>query len=73
MNLNMQMSYTLIEYGQNTLKSNFFVLQVYFEMNLNMHMSSKLIEYVLTCIGRNTIHMYDKYIGPIFIQSSCCF
>src|SRR4029434_10856218 len=21
-------------------------------------------------IGRNTIHMYDKYIGPIFIQSS---
>ena len=51
----------------------FFVLQVYFEMNLNMHMSSKRIEYVLTCIGRNTIHMYDKYIGPIFIQSSCCF
>ena len=25
MNLNMQMSYTLIEYGQNTLKSNFFL------------------------------------------------
>ena len=54
-------------------KVTFFVLQVYFEMNLNMHMSSKLIEYVLTCIGRNTIHMYDKYIGPIFTQSSCCF
>ena len=41
-------------------------------MNLNMHMSSTLIEYVLICIGRNTIHMYDKYIGPIFIQSSYC-
>ena len=35
-----------------------------------MHMSSTLIEYVLICIGRNAIHMYDKYIGPIFIQSS---
>ena len=23
-------------------------------------------------IGRNTIHMYEKYIGPIFIQSSYC-
>ena len=72
MNFNMQMSYTLIEYTQNTRKSNFFALQVSFEMNLNMHMSSTLIEYVLTCIGRNTIHMYDKYIGPIFIQSSYC-
>ena len=49
-----------------------FVLQVSFEINLNMHMSSTLIEYVLICIGRNTIHMYDKYIGPIFIQSSYC-
>ena len=28
-------------------------------------MSSTPIEYVLICIGRNTIHMYDKYIGPI--------
>ena len=45
------------------MKSNFFVLQVSFEINLNMHMSSTLIEYVLICIGRNTIHMYDKYTG----------
>ena len=46
--------------------------KVSFEIHLNMHMSSTLIEYVLICIGRNTIHMYDKYIGPIFIQSSYC-
>ena len=37
-----------------------------------MHMSSTLIEYVLICRGRNTIHVYDKYISPIFIQSSYC-
>src|SRR4029434_4246155 len=37
------------------MKSNFFVLQVSFEINLNMHMSSTLIEYFLICIGRNTI------------------
>ena len=51
-------------------KVTFFVLQVSFEMNSNLHMSSTLIEYVLIYIGRNTIHMYDKYIGPILIQSS---
>ena len=45
------MSYTLIEYAQNTLKVTFFVLQVSFKMNLNLHMSSTLIEYVLICIG----------------------
>src|SRR4029434_3249795 len=47
----------------------FFVLQVSFEMNLNMHMSSTLIEYVHR---QKHLHMYDKYIGPIFIQSSFC-
>src|SRR4029434_5372431 len=47
----------------------FFVLQVSFEINLNMHMSSTLIEYVHR---QKHLHMYDKYIGPIFIQSSYC-
>ena len=37
-----------------------------------MHLRSTLIEYVLICIGRNTIHMYDKYISPILIPSSYC-
>ena len=35
--------------------------------NSNNNNNNTLIEYVLICIGRNTIHMYDKY-GPIFIQ-----
>ena len=34
-----------------------------------MHMSSTLIEYVHR---QKHLHMYDKYIGPIFIQSSYC-
>ena len=53
-------------------KITFFVLQVSFKMNLNMHIRSTLKEYVLICIGRNTIHMYDRSISPIFIQSSYC-
>src|SRR4029434_8165578 len=51
------------------MKIKQFVLQVSFEINLNMHMSSTLIEYVHR---QKHLHMYDKYIGPIFIQSSYC-
>jgi len=47
------------------MKSNFFVLQVSFEINLNMHMSSTL---VLMCTGRNNLHMTNRpNLHPIIL------